>query len=227
MSKGFCSINLFAAMCLCIMAAFSSCISDDDPENTGITVGDPLPSFSASLSDGSVVTTASLQGRVAVIEFFNTGCSDCRRSFPVLQELYDEYKDNPQVKIFAIAREEEEPAIAAYWTENRLTIPFSPQSDRALYSLFATVGIPRLYIANPAGTIIAAYGPDSLPSPSRLSSLITSHLPPGSKAAAPPSGSEAARSSSPGSEAAALAASASEAAWPCQAPCAGSARPGE
>ena len=46
-----------------------------------------------------------------------------------------------------IAREEGEADIVAYWEANHLTLPVSPQPDRRIYSLFASVGIPRVFYA--------------------------------------------------------------------------------
>lgn len=136
------------------------CINEDNPVNNGISVGESLPNFSVTLESGSVISTESLRGKVAVIEFFNTGCGDCRRSFPIIQQLSDHFADDPDVMIFAIAREENYNEISSYWTANSLTIPFSPQPDRSVYNLFASVGIPRIYISDAEGVIIAAYGPE-------------------------------------------------------------------
>lgn len=165
-----------AAMILCVMAAFASCVNDDVEENTGIGPGDAVPAFSVTLDDGSVFSDASARGKVAVIEFFNTTCPDCRQSLPKLQQVYGSFEADPEVIIVAIAREEETDAIKAFWQENGLTVPYSPQPDRRVYNLFATVGIPRIFVVSPSGTVTAAYGPEDAPSPSRLESDITSAL---------------------------------------------------
>lgn len=48
----------------------------------------------------------------------------------------------------AISREEGGEEVAAYWKENGLTIPFSARTDRTVYELFSTKGIPRIYISD-------------------------------------------------------------------------------
>lgn len=164
--------SMIAAMCLCIMAAFSSCVNDDDPENTGVGVGDRLPEFKVTLSDNSTVSTQSLKGKVAAIEFFNTSCEDCRRSFPEFQKAYDSFSTNPDVVFVAIAREEDYSSIRQYWDSNNLSIPFAPETGRSCYNLFATVGIPRLYIADRNGIIVAAFGPEDYPSAGSITELI-------------------------------------------------------
>lgn len=145
---------------LAIALSLTSCVTDDDPVNHGVIVGDPLPSFAATLSGGAVIDNQSLAGKTAIIEFFNTGCGDCRQSLPLLQTIYDQVKDDPDVIIVAIARDEDEDSISSYWSEHGLTIPYSPQPDTRVYSLFATVGIPRIYVVNPDGIIVSAYGPE-------------------------------------------------------------------
>ncbi|MDE6755338.1 MAG: TlpA family protein disulfide reductase [Muribaculaceae bacterium] len=144
-------LKLFVIFLTAIL--LSACVEEDQPKNIGVEGGDMLPSFSIVLNTGEHLSDISLRGKVAVIEFFNTSCGDCREFFPLYQNLYDEFKENPEVEIFSIARDEQESSIINYWIENNLTIPFSPQPDRQIYNLFATVGIPRVYIADKKGII--------------------------------------------------------------------------
>lgn len=165
---------LFIFLGLC---GTNSCVRDNEPANSGISTGDALPDFSVLLNNGTVVSNLSLRGKVAVIEFFNTGCGDCRRNLPVIDRLWKAWQTEPDVEIFTIAREEDEQGITAYWEENDLSIPFSPQPDRNIYNLFATVGIPRIYIADKDGVVFAVYGPEDDPSFTELNDLINSLLP--------------------------------------------------
>lgn len=146
-------MTVAAVMC----ALLSGCIKDDLPEEHGLAIGDRVPAFSVAMSDGTTFSSNELQGKRGMIVFFNTECPDCRRELPKIQQAYDRVKDDPEYKVICIAREEEEEGIAAYWRENGLTLPYSPQSDRAVYNLFATVSIPRMYITNPDLVIDAVY----------------------------------------------------------------------
>ncbi len=158
-------------LCLC-MVFLSSCVTEDQPDNEGVEVGDPLPNFSVILNDGRTVTTKSLRGKKVLIELFNTSCADCQESLPVINILYNNMKHREDVEIFAIARDEVATAIALYWDDNDFTLPYSPQPDRKVYELFATVGIPRIFIADPEGIITATFGPDDNPSLSQLTTLL-------------------------------------------------------
>lgn len=154
----------------------TGCISDDDPEGPSIAIGDKLPEFSVTLNNGEEISTGSLYGKVSVIVFFNTGCSDCRNELPVIQQLWESFKDNPQVAIVLIAREENETEIEEYWKANGLTMPYSPQDTREIYNLFAPSVIPRIYVADRKGIIIAAYGDTDMPSHTILEEIIKSCL---------------------------------------------------
>ena len=150
----------------------ASCVNEDIPDNTGIEPGDSLPAFSIILNDGRTVSNLSLRGKVGVIEFFNTSCSDCRRSLPVLQEVYDSFIDNEEIDIFCVAREEDALSIENYWKANSLTLPFSPQTGREVYSLFASIGIPRIYIIDKSGAVRYCYDDSNAPTAAELEGKI-------------------------------------------------------
>ena len=125
-----------------------ACVTEDydDGENAGLQPGDALPSFTVTMNDGSRMETADLSGRPSLILFFTTSCADCRRELPVIQRIYDNYSH--AIGFMAISRGESDPAISRYWRENSLTMPYSAQSDRQVYSLFAPSIVPRIYIAD-------------------------------------------------------------------------------
>lgn len=138
---------------------FASCIGEEEVTSSTtdrVRVGDALPAFSVRLDDGALVTPAALYGHTAVITFFNTGCGDCRRELPVLQQLYEAYAAR-DVRFVCISRAQPVAEVSAYWQENGLTLPVSSQPDRTVYELFASRGIPRVYVVNPAGRVHALF----------------------------------------------------------------------
>jgi thiol-disulfide isomerase/thioredoxin len=77
--------------------------------------------------------------------FFTTECPDCQQTLPVVRTLYDEYAGQG-VKFALISREQSEDSISSYWLSQGFTMPYSAQSDRAVYELFARSRVPRVYI---------------------------------------------------------------------------------
>ena len=60
--------------------------------------------------------------------------------------IYDEYCGD--VKFALISREQGDDEIAPYWESQGYTMPYSPQTDRVVFQLFASSRVPRVYICN-------------------------------------------------------------------------------
>ena len=142
----------------------SSCISDDEPEVHSLSPGDRCPEFAIMMNDGALLTSSDLQGNESIIVFFNTGCGDCRKELPVIQEVYDNILSrNLTVRLICISRAENAESVSRYWQENGLSLPYSPQPDKEIYNLFASSVIPRIYILSPDLTITHCWDDDPMP----------------------------------------------------------------
>ena len=170
------SLKILSFILMILTCTTQGCISDDDPEGPIIGIGDTLPQFSVNLTDGTTVTTQTFMGKVGVIVFFNTGCSDCREELPVIQQLWDYYKDNKDVVIALIARQESEKEINEYWEENGFTMPFSPQDTKEVYNLFAPSVIPRIFISDKHNVVRFSSGDTDMPDIELLKVTIESLL---------------------------------------------------
>lgn len=138
---------LSLSLCACSMMEEG----DDTPITNKVNVGDKLPTFAITMHDGSALTTADLLGKPSLIVFFSTTCGDCRRELPALNARYLQH--GADTTFVAISREQADAEVAAYWQAEGLSIPFSAQADRTVYSLFATSGIPRIYISDANGVV--------------------------------------------------------------------------
>lgn len=56
-----------------------------------------------------------------------------------------------------ISREEDSLSVTKFWNAHNLSMPFSAQTDRKIFSLFASAGIPRVYVVNKNGIVSAQY----------------------------------------------------------------------
>lgn len=155
-------------MIVALLLGLQSCVIDKEEPDFSLSPGERIPEFSVSLTDGSVIDISALKDSGLtnlIIVFFNTDCGDCRRDLPELQKFYDRIQENSGLRestlMLCIAREEGEDEILRFWKENNLSLPVSPQPDRKIYNLFASVGIPRLFLVSvPAMTIVASLTPD-------------------------------------------------------------------
>lgn len=124
--------------------------------------GDTLPFFTVTMNTGEEVSTESLRGKESMIVFFNTECADCRKELPVIDEFW-QLRGN-EVNVVCISRAEGETAVASYWEENGLTLPYSAQDNRCVYDLFAPTIIPRIYVSGPDLVIRKVWTDNPMPS---------------------------------------------------------------
>ena len=128
---------------IAVLSLFS-CIKEK-PKGADLDAGDMIPDFTVAVSDGTSLTGAQLRDGVSCIVFFTTICPDCRETLPHVQKLYDEYADKG-VRFAIISREDVYESVSTYWMEQGFTMPYSAQSDRTVYELFARTRVPRVYI---------------------------------------------------------------------------------
>ena len=135
---------------------------DEVIEADSLVVGDQLPEFEVTMNDGSVVRTADLLGQPSVVVLFSVDCPDCRHELPEIQRLWnmnqaDSLIPGQRIPIVLIARKCMEEDIEPFWQSAELTMPYSPQPDRKVYSLFAPRVIPRIYVSDAQGIIRHMY----------------------------------------------------------------------
>jgi hypothetical protein len=93
-----------------------------------------------------------------VVVLFSVDCMDCRHQLPQIQRLWEMNQKNSviqgqRIPIVLIARECTEEDIEPFWKFSEFTMPYSPQPNRRVYSLFAPRVIPRIYISDAQGII--------------------------------------------------------------------------
>jgi thiol-disulfide isomerase/thioredoxin len=60
------------------------------------------PEFTFITIEGDTVTSEELKGKVILLDFWNSGCIPCRKSFPTLEKVYHEYEERPEAAIFIV-----------------------------------------------------------------------------------------------------------------------------
>ncbi len=149
--------NILLLLTAAVVFAACSMGDDDDGEvREYVKVGERVPTFSVEtvLADGSTATfsTAQLTGETVIV-LFNTSCGDCQRELPRMNDYYLQHCGDKGFQMVAISREEGAESVAAYWKEQGLSIPYSAQTDRRIYNLFASSIIPRTYFCSADGTV--------------------------------------------------------------------------
>lgn len=83
-------MRLLVTVVLVFLIGCVSCIREEVGEHIQyIQPGDALPEFMVEMNDGTILDRDSLRGKVSVLVFFHTSCSDCQRELPVVQFMLE------------------------------------------------------------------------------------------------------------------------------------------
>ena len=141
-----------------LVLMLSACKLNDDEDKVVkslVNVGDEIPAFILDDADGNEISSSSLSGKVFILNYFDTGCPDCRQEFDVLQRIYNKYQ--AIVPVLNVPRSQTKDEVQGYWDEAALSMPFYIARDKTLYYKFATSIIPRTYVVDASGKVYAAF----------------------------------------------------------------------
>lgn len=117
--------------------------------------GKPSPDFSAADVDGKVYTLADFKGKYVYIDLWATWCNPCRREFPYLKTLEQEYRD-ANIVFVGLSTDKDK----AKWEEmvrsgavSGVQLYLGPQSQ--FQKAYNVAGIPRFILLDRDGRIIS------------------------------------------------------------------------
>ncbi|WP_169579628.1 TlpA family protein disulfide reductase [Saccharospirillum impatiens] len=116
-----------------------------------VSEGDTMPAFRLPTLDGRMLDSTALQGRVVYIDFWASWCTTCRKSFPVLNELHEEFRN--QV-VFIGLNTDEDPALAERFLQaTPVDFLILSDKDQRVVSEFRPQGYPTAYVIDRTGTV--------------------------------------------------------------------------
>jgi peroxiredoxin len=118
-------------------------------------IGDQIPQFSVKDTDDKQFDISELKGKLLFINFWATWCVPCLEEMPTFEsQIWQKYRDSPNFRMLAIARQETKEIITPFKKDLKLTFPIAADPDREIYKLFGNNGIPRSYVVGTNGKII-------------------------------------------------------------------------
>jgi peroxiredoxin len=88
---------LTACVALAAVTAFAAGRGERAQREVPGKVGTKAPAFTATLLTGGTLDSRSLLGKVVVLKFWYVACGPCRQEIPQLNQMVDEFKEQPVV----------------------------------------------------------------------------------------------------------------------------------
>ncbi len=103
----------------------SSSLIKDELSTTTIELGDVMYDFTVTSADGETITLSEVlkTKKMVMLNFWYTTCSWCLTEFPIMEELYQEYKDD--IEIIALNPLEDNLAVKPFQEQQRLSFPMA------------------------------------------------------------------------------------------------------
>jgi len=116
-------------------------------------VGNRGPEFSRKTVTGDrTVSLRSLEGKVAIVDFWATWCEPCKKSFPKLEELNRKYKESG-LQVVGISEDDDTAAIPAFASELGARFPLIWYENKSIASKWQPSAMPTTFIVDRKGTV--------------------------------------------------------------------------
>jgi len=127
----------------------------DDPV-VGSRAGHPLmgqaaPAFSMTTLQGEQVSSASLRGKVVVVDFWATWCGPCVEAMPVMVSLSQAFAQE-DVQFVALSLDDSERAVRSWWKDDDAPM-YVGMAEGGVADAFGVHGIPATFLLDREGRV--------------------------------------------------------------------------
>ena len=122
-----------------------------------VKIGQQIPNFEMTMTDGKVVRMADLEGKIVMLQFTASWCSVCRKEMPHIEtDIWKKYKDNPNFALFGIDLDEPVDKVKDFAKQIPITYPLALDPKGGIFYQFAEqkAGVTRNVILDKTGKIV-------------------------------------------------------------------------
>ncbi len=116
----------------------------------------PVDKFTFVTLDGTALGRESLAGKVVVLDLWATWCGWCFEGLPLLEQVYQQYKDNDQIAFLAVSKDDlalSNAKVEEAFKNHNLTIPIARDQEQLTDRVFALQGLPTTVVLGRDGTV--------------------------------------------------------------------------
>lgn len=113
----------------------------------------PAPDFELTTFEGETFRLSDLRGQVVVLNFWASWCVPCRDEAPILQGLWERYRDR-QVVLVGVAYADTERDALEFIDEFGITYLNGPDLGTRISEKYRITGVPETFVVDQSGEIV-------------------------------------------------------------------------
>jgi peroxiredoxin len=129
------------------------------PEDYGylVKIGQQVPDITMKLTDGTVISTSDLKGKVVMLQFTASWCGVCRKEMPHIEkEIWKKHKNRNDFALIGIDLDEPLETVKKFGYDMKITYPLALDPKGEIFYTFASkgAGVTRNVIIDRTGKIV-------------------------------------------------------------------------
>lgn len=113
----------------------------------------PAPDFELTTFEGDTFRLSDFRGQVVVVNFWASWCGPCRDEAPVLQDLWERYREQGVVLV-GVDYADVEANARAFIAEFGITYPNGPDTGTRISEHYRIQGVPETFVIDQAGNVV-------------------------------------------------------------------------
>ena len=122
-----------------------------------VKIGQQVPDFSMTTTNGKIIRMADLKGKVVMLQFTASWCSVCRKEMPHIEaDIWKKYKNNKNFVLYGIDLDEQVEKVKEFAKQIQVTYPLALDPKGCIFYQFAEkgAGVTRNVIIDKTGKIV-------------------------------------------------------------------------
>lgn len=118
-----------------------------------VRVGEEAVNFALTDLEGNRIELADLKGKGVFLNFWGTYCPPCKKEMPLMEEVYQEYKDQG-IEMIAVNVNEPELTVKRFVERYQLTFPVVMDKGDNVTKAYGIGPLPATYLIDEHGKLI-------------------------------------------------------------------------